>query len=305
VPVICCTATATQRVRDDIIETLQLDKHNLEPFIMTTGRPNLHYEVRYKSDEEDHYDDFLAWIKTAHARRRSPERAAKLAARNERPTNMPGIIHTLYRLDCEILAERLTHDGISARPYHAGLTNERKDDHLSGWVANREGYDVIVAITAFGMSIDKENVCFVVHWQIAKSFEGYYQEAGSAGRDGRASGCIVYYSREDRDRTANMLARLQEQKMRQEMSRGRGHSEYGNMNTHPDSDGRANSLVYLTRYCETVGVSRHKMIANHSGDTTARPCNYACDHCKNWKGLKMRKQSGPASEEWCLTQRQS
>ncbi|KAH0207655.1 ATP-dependent DNA helicase, partial [Aureobasidium melanogenum] len=305
VPMICCTATATQRVRDDIIATLHLDKRNLKHFTMTTSRPNLHYEVRYKSDEEDHYDDFLAWIKAAHARRQRPERATELAARNERPTNVPGIIYTLYRRDCEILAERLTNDGIGAKPYHAGLTNEQKDDHLSGWVANRDGYDVIVATTAFGMGIDKENVRFVVHWQIAKSFEGYYQEAGRAGRDGKASVCIVYYSREDRDRGANMLARAQEQKMRQEMGRGRNNHEYDNMNTHPDSNGRANSLLYLTKYCEATSVCRHKMIAEYFGDKTVVPCNYACDHCKDQKGLEMRKNSGLASEEWCLTQRQS
>jgi superfamily II DNA helicase RecQ len=148
-------------------------------------------------------------------------------------------------------------------------------------MANREGYDVIVTTTAFGMGIDKKNVRFVVHWQIAKSLEGYYQDAGRAGWDGKASVCIVYSSREDRDRCANMLARAHEQKMRQEMSRGRGHSKYSNMNTHPGSNGRANSLVYLTRYCEAVGVCRHKMMADYFGGTTAVPCNYACDHYKD------------------------
>jgi superfamily II DNA helicase RecQ len=117
--VICCTATATQRVRDDIVETLQLDKHNLKQFTMTTSRLNLHYEVWYKSDEEDHYDDFLAWIEAAHAQRRSPEPAAELAARNQRIANVPGIFHTLYGRDCEILAERLTHNGIGASPCQA------------------------------------------------------------------------------------------------------------------------------------------------------------------------------------------
>ncbi|KAI5265320.1 ATP-dependent DNA helicase [Aureobasidium subglaciale] len=305
VPMICCTATATQRVRDDIIATLHLDKRRLKHFTMTTSRPNLHYEVRYKSDEEDHYDDFLAWIKAAHARRKSPERAAELAARNERPTNVPGIIYTLYRRDCELIAERLTSDGIGAKPYHAGLTNDQKDDHLSGWVANRDGYDVIVATTAFGMGIDKENVRFVVHWQISKSFEGYYQEAGRAGRDGKASVCIVYYSREDRDRGANQLARAQEQKMRTEMNKGRNNPEYDSMNTHPDSNGRANSLLFLTKYCEATGTCRHKMVAEYFGDKTDVSCVYACDHCKDQKGLEMRKNSGLASEEWCLTQRQS
>lgn len=302
VPMICCTATATQRVREDVIRTLHLDKRNLKHFTMTTSRPNLHYEVRFKTDEEDHYNDFLAWIRAAHARRQSPERAAELAAKKERPTNVSGIIYTLFRKDCEILAEQLTSDGIGAKPYHAGLTNEQKDDHLSGWVANREGYDVIVATTAFGMGIDKENVRFVVHWQIAKSFEGFYQEAGRAGRDGKASVCIIYYSREDRDRAANMLSRDFERKQQADM---RSNHSNSNASAHPNSNGRAASLQSLIKYCEATNICRHKMIAAYFGDTTELACEYACDHCKDRKGLEARKSMGLQSEEWCSTQRET
>ncbi|KAI7366863.1 ATP-dependent DNA helicase, partial [Hortaea werneckii] len=91
VPMICCTATATQRVRDDIMNTLALDRLRLRCFTMTTHRPNLHYEVRFKSDEEDHYPDFLNWLRACHQRRAAhPHRTQELTARNERIDNVSG-----------------------------------------------------------------------------------------------------------------------------------------------------------------------------------------------------------------------
>lgn len=289
-------------MRDDIIKTLSLDPTRLKLFTMTTSRPNLHYEVRFKSDEEDHYDDFLLWIKRAHQRRSQGARAQDLAAKDERSTNFPGIIYTLYRKDCEILASRLCTDGIGAKPYHAGLSNEQKDDHLHGWVANREGYDIIVATTAFGMGIDKENVRFVVHWQIPKSFEGFYQEAGRAGRDGKASLCILYYSREDRDRAANMMARENEKKNNQRYHQ-RQHGGEGPADV--NMEGKGKSLQALIAYCEATNGCRHKMIARYFGETKDVECDYACDWHKDAFALVRRKDAGLASEEWCSTQRET
>lgn len=196
VPIMSLTATATQRVRNDIIQTLGLQQQGsigeLKTFTMTTSRPNIHYEIRFKSDEKDHFDDFLAWIQAVYRRRReNPERRAQLEAQGCRMEAVSGIIYTLFRRDCELLAARLCANGIGAKPYHAGLSNAEKEDHLRGWIADEVGYDIIVATTAFGMGIDKENVRFVVHWQIPKSFEGFYQEAGRAGRDGRAAVSIM------------------------------------------------------------------------------------------------------------------
>ena len=219
VPIMCLTATATARVREDIISTLSLNKTTLKTFTMTTARPNLHHEVRFKSDDQDHFDSFLSWLLEVYNRRKSsPERLAQLEKFGERVDAVSGIIYTLFRTDCENLASRLRNKGIGAKPYHAGLSNVEKEEHLDGWVNGKIGYDVIVATTAFGMGIDKDNVRFVCHWQLPKSFEGFYQEAGRAGRDGKASICIMvcfqipklrgvllnhdeqYYSREDRDR---------------------------------------------------------------------------------------------------------
>jgi RecQ family ATP-dependent DNA helicase len=295
IPIICLTATATVRVRDDIIKTLALDSSKMKMFRMTTSRPNLHYEVRFKSDDEDHYPNFLAWLKAAHARRAAdPARASQLVSQKQRADNVPGIIYTLFRKDCESLAARLRSDGIGAKPYHAGLPHTERADALSGWVANKAGYDVVVATTAFGMGIDKENVRFVVHWQIPKSFEGFYQEAGRAGRDGKASACILYYGREDRDRAANMMAR----DAQRHPSKGGAVSAQQEM-----LKDRAKSLQKLVQYCETTNRCRHKLIADYFADEEVPPCDFACDWCKDAVGLVMRKERGLASEEWCSTQR--
>ena len=296
VPIICLTATATARVREDVISTLGLDPVKLKVFRMTTSRPNLHYEVRFKSDEEDHYSDVVAWIKGIYTRRtENPERATQLATQKQRTDNVPGIIYTLFRKDCESLAARLRSDGIGAKPYHAGLPHTERADALSGWVENKEGYDIIVATTAFGMGIDKENVRFVVHWQIPKSFEGFYQEAGRAGRDGKASVCILYYGREDRDRAASLMARDHAR----QPTKGSGvAAQQAQMMS------RAKSLQALVNYCEATNRCRHKLIANYFGDEEVPPCDYACDWCKDPVALVRKKEKGLASEEWCSTQRE-
>ncbi|PNS19514.1 ATP-dependent DNA helicase Q5 [Sphaceloma murrayae] len=293
VPITCCTATATPKVRSDIVRTLGLDEGKLKFFTMSTSRPNLHYEVRFKCDEEDHYDAFLTWLRHIYKRRQNnAARASELAVAGERTSNVSGIIYTLYRRDTEALAERLVYDGIGAKAYHAGLSNAEKDETLQKWVANRPGYDVIVATTAFGMGIDKEDVRFVVHWQIPKSFEGFYQEAGRAGRDGKASVCILYYSREDRDRSASMMNR--------EASKNRG-----KRNAEAAFKQRAESLQKLVSLCEDTRTCRHKAISEYFGDHTSGPCDWACDHCKDREALAKRKELGLASEEWCSTQRQT
>ena len=284
VPIICLTATATLQVRLDVIRTLGMSNENLKVFTMTTSRKNLHYEVRFKCDEEDHYKDFRRWMKEVHKRRgEDPERRAELERKGERLDNVSGIIYTLFRQDCENLAARLRADGIGAKPYHAGLRNDEKNETLNHWVNNEEGYDVIVATTAFGMGIDKENVRFVVHWQLPKSFEGFYQESGRAGRDGKASICIMYYSREDRDRAFNRINRDSKEKS--------------------NLEARAKSLKALVDYCEDTDTCRHSLICKYFGEKEAPECDYACDWHKDPKSLKRAKLNGLQSEEWVSTQR--
>ena len=257
VPIMCLTATAVDQVRQDVITTLGLSEANLKVFSVTTNRENLHYEIRFKSDEEDHYNDFLHWLRGVHKNRtENIERRRELEKAEERLDNVPGIIYTLFRNDCETLAARLRQSGIGAKPYHAGLSNEIKNETLNRWINNDKGYDVIVATTAFGMGIDKENVRFVVHWQLPKSFEGFYQEAGRAGRDGKASVHIMYYSREDRDRAFNRIAK--------------DRKDQSNMAA------RIKSLSALVDYCEDVDTCRHKLICKYFGEKEVPGCDYAC-----------------------------
>ncbi|POS86074.1 hypothetical protein EPUL_002533 [Erysiphe pulchra] len=270
VPVICLTATAIEQVRADVISILGLNPSNLKIFTMTTDRKNLHYEVRFKNDEFDHFHDFLGWLRTVHMRRaENEERRAELVASNQRVDNVSGIIYTIFRQDCETIASRLRANGIGAKPYHAGLRNEEKIETLRCWVENCVGYDVIVATTAFGMGIDKEDVRFVIHWQLPKSFEGFYQEAGRAGRDGKASACIMYYSREDRDRTFNRMNK--------------------DINDESYMMARYKSLQALVNYCEDTVTCRHYMITRYFGETEVPFCDYACDWHKDAEALKRAK----------------
>ncbi|KAK7512131.1 P-loop containing nucleoside triphosphate hydrolase protein [Phyllosticta citriasiana] len=310
VPVMCLTATATAKVRNDIISTLALDPKKLKLFTMTTSRPNLHYEIRFKSDEEDHYDNFVGWLRAAQKRRSADaERVAALKAAGKRPDAISGIIYTLYRRDCEALAARLRGSNLGARAYHAGLANTEKDEVLENWVANTPGYEIVVATTAFGMGIDKEDVRFVVHWQLPKSFEGFYQEAGRAGRDGKAAIHIMYYAREDRDRALNHMAR---DIARESNGAGYPVEAYGGgggatratdekMEKHKN---RVDSLQKLVEYCENVSACRHKLIAKYFGEQAEVPCEWACDWHKDPKKLKRAKELGLATEEWCSTQRE-
>ena len=170
VPIMALTATATERVRADVIKELKLRDPRF--YVASFNRPNLTYRVVPKTAP---YEQLLAFIRS-------------------RP-NDSGIVYCASRKSTESLARNLNEDGVSAKPYHAGLTNVERTKHQDAFL--RDDVRVITATIAFGMGINKPNVRFVVHYDLPKNLESYYQETGRAGRDGLPSECILLFRPSD------------------------------------------------------------------------------------------------------------
>jgi ATP-dependent DNA helicase RecQ len=170
VPVMALTATATERVRDDIVKQLQL--RDAQCYVASFDRPNLTYRVVPKTDP---YEQLLAFLRA-------------------RP-HESGIVYCASRKTADSLARRLSDDGISAKPYHAGLEGGERTEHQEMFL--RDDVRVVTATIAFGMGINKPNVRFVVHYDLPKNIESYYQETGRAGRDGLPSECVLLFSAAD------------------------------------------------------------------------------------------------------------
>ena len=170
-PIIALTATATPKVQNDIQKNLGI--LDAAVFKSSFNRPNLYYEVRPKTDDID--KEIIKYIKSQKGK--------------------SGIIYCLSRKEVEDLAEKLKVNGISALPYHAGMDSSVRSENQDNFLL--EEVEVIVATIAFGMGIDKPDVRYVIHYNIPKSLEGFYQETGRAGRDGGEGQCIAFYSTKD------------------------------------------------------------------------------------------------------------
>ncbi|CAH6776423.1 Recql5 [Phodopus roborovskii] len=190
-PCVALTATATPQVQEDVFTSLHL-KQPVASFKTPCFRPNLFYDVQFKELIPDLYGNLRDFCMKALGQKA-----------DKGPASGCGIVYCRTREACEQLAVELSCRGVNAKAYHAGLKAPDRTRVQNEWM--EEKVPVIVATISFGMGVDKANVRFVAHWNIAKSMAGYYQESGRAGRDGKPSWCRLYYSRNDRDQVSFLI----------------------------------------------------------------------------------------------------
>src|SRR5881396_2398786 len=228
-PVMALTATATERVRADIVKQLKLREPGC--YVASFDRPNLTYRVIPKTSA---YDQLLAFIRA-------------------RP-NESGIVYCASRKSTDSLARNLNDDGISAKPYHAGLTPSERTKHQESFL--RDDIRVVTATIAFGMGINKPNVRFVVHYDLPKNLESYYQETGRAGRDGLPSECILLFSASDVAKQIHFIDEKSESEAR--IARAQ--------------------LQQMVHYAETRECRRATLL-RYFGEQFAEPSCDGCDNC--------------------------
>lgn len=318
-PITAVTATATRRVRSDILALLGLEEGSLKKFEMSSARPNLHYEVKYwpyategaGGVDSRQVEDVVDWLSEINERRKKVQMEAPVT----------GIIYVPLRSTSSELAREIMDMApfeVKAIAYHAGLTTaERKKTHqLWSTVAHNKkdntttattttttsdeqaaiqnlSFLIVIATTAFGMGIDNPSVRFVVHWTPPRSFEGFVQESGRAGRDGKAAVSRVYYNPVERDRVIERL-RCQPQA-------GDGPGKEAMV-------AGVESFRKVVRFCESTERCRHRLIrvfcedddmmdGNGDGDGDgADVCDFACDFCKEGRQALDRKKVKMAVE---------
>ncbi|XP_077415235.1 ATP-dependent DNA helicase Q5 isoform X2 [Vanacampus margaritifer] len=261
IPCIALTATAPKKVQEDIAQSLKM--HLPLSFTTPVFRCNLHYDVIFSEPLPNPYVHLYAFI----------QKALALGGGSNRQGC--GIVYCRTREGCETVAHQLTKLGVLAKPYHAGLKTGDRTEAQTDWMKGK--VTVIAATISFGMGVDKANVRFVVHWNLAKSMASYYQESGRAGRDGLPSLCRIYYSRKDKEQIIFLI--------NQEIARKRE-----KRNAEKESDKTAiKDFDAMVRFCEQESC-RHATISKFFGDQPPN-CAGACDSCSNPKGVRAQLEA--------------
>ena len=240
VPMMALTATATERVRQDILEQLQLSDPHIH--IASFNRPNLYYEVRQKNKTS--FGELVQLLR-------------------EKPDE-PVIIYCQSRKSVDELSESLRHQGIRALPYHAGMTNEQRTENQSRFI--RDDVSVLVATIAFGMGIGKPDVRAVIHYDLPRNLEGFYQESGRAGRDGLPAQCIIFFNHGDRAKIEFMIGQKtdeQEQRIARQQ------------------------LQQMVAYSES-SICRRRVLLGYFGETLRGDNCGNCDNCQSESTIEDR-----------------
>ncbi|XP_029946139.1 ATP-dependent DNA helicase Q5 [Salarias fasciatus] len=256
VPCLALTATAPKNVQEDILQSLRLR----QPLSFATPvfRSNLHYDVIFRELLPNPYVHLHAFVKKS------------LGLDSGSTGQGCGIVYCRTREGCETVAFQLTKLGVLSKPYHAGLKASDRTEVQNEWMQGK--VLVIAATISFGMGVDKANVRFVAHWNLAKSLASYYQESGRAGRDGLPSSCRTYYSAKDKEQILFLI--------RQEVSR-----KQEKRGSAKESDKTAiTDFEAMVSFCEQEGC-RHTTISKFFGDKPPN-CAKACDFCANPKVVR-------------------
>jgi len=235
IPIIALTATATKRVRADIVQQLRLSDQEI--YVSSFNRQNLYYEVKQKSKQP--YLQLLSVIRQHQGEEKGS-----------------GIIYCLSRKRVNETAAQLKQDGVSALPYHAGLSNQERENNQTKFI--RDDAQIIVATIAFGMGINKPDVRFVIHYDLPRNIESYYQEAGRAGRDDEPAKCTILFGWRD-VRTVKYLIGQKADQVEQRIAQ--------------------QQLNQIINYTESA-VCRRKIQLGYFGETFDAPCDN-CDNCIN------------------------